>query len=574
MSTVQQIKQITKTRTVISTEQSQKLIQTMLTMSFGCLAFLRGLFPDESFVDQKFVPEKCNKTYDKANAPSIKIKTLVRGKSEEADLFLDWLEKGVFIAVKMRYLKAICLGIFTDRKNPNDLLESYVFSIDYPTATSVTLRINDQEESISLLDSRKMMQQLMRRFIIITQSLDPLPRERYLTMRLLFNDTTPAEYQPRFFKEASLDPKPTIKIPDSTDMDTVSVGVLNTHHHKLGIKVLSLVDMDIQERENPNTKTVDPFELLNQPIELKVDSLGSVRFNSQTTNMLQNYLNSSPGNICPTQALYTDNKDNKLACECGMPCSVASFTKRCSSCKREVHGLCYGNNKTPNIEHCISCLMEEKPNFDLESREFKTLMVLRRLYRYLKTTPNLGMSDHSLQQNLFDGDTSQATTTLLNQALSILIQDDIILVDEDRKTNSKGEFIKESAFIDIQNEGIVLSSGPLNPGRYVFTIVMSSKNAQKCYTEPVPTSAEQVYAWTSAIRRSLNHLNRNKRHSGTLHSSINFSSLAIDDTLDPIPTMKRKNIHISDNSHNDTINEIPHKVRKISVSKKTLKSAW
>ena len=55
------------TKTSITSIQSQKLLQTMLTMSFGCLAFLRGLFPDENFVDQRFVPEKVQKDYNKQN---------------------------------------------------------------------------------------------------------------------------------------------------------------------------------------------------------------------------------------------------------------------------------------------------------------------------------------------------------------------------------------------------------------------------------------------------------------------------------------------------------------------------
>ena len=192
MSTIQKVKQKEETtiKTTISNDQSQKLVQTMMTMCFGCLAFLRGLFPDDNFVDQKFVPEKCNRDYDRGNASSIRIKTLVRNKSEEADLFLDWLEKGVFQSLKLGYLKAISLGIFVDENEPNNLLETYLFSFDYQEQ-NIILNINGQVDQISLLDSRKMVQQLMRRFIIITQSLDPLPEKRFLTMRLMFNDNAP-----------------------------------------------------------------------------------------------------------------------------------------------------------------------------------------------------------------------------------------------------------------------------------------------------------------------------------------------------------------------------------------------
>lgn len=127
MSNKQLVKPKTETKTEITTEQSQKLLQTMLTMSFGCLAFLRGLFPDDIFVDQRFVPEKVEKNYNKQNTSqnnSIKIKTLIRGKSTQADLLLDWLEKGVFKSIRLKCLKALSLGIFLE--DPTDLLENYI----------------------------------------------------------------------------------------------------------------------------------------------------------------------------------------------------------------------------------------------------------------------------------------------------------------------------------------------------------------------------------------------------------------------------------------------------------------
>ncbi|AMD20111.1 HCL040Cp [Eremothecium sinecaudum] len=575
MSTIQQVKQITKTKTktAITTEQSQKLIQTMLTMSFGCLAFLRGLFPDDSFVDQKFVAEKCNASYDKLNAASIRIKTLVRGKSDEADMFLDWLEKGVFTAIKMRYLKAISLGIFTDKSAPQDLLESYIFSFDYPTSSTVNLHINEHDEAISLLDSRKMMQQLMRRFIIITQSLDPLPRERYLTMRLLFNDSAPADYQPEFFKDASLEPAATIKIPISTDMDTVSVGSLNTLHHTVGLKVLSLVDIDPQECENPNIKAVDPFKLVTETPELKVDPIDASRYNSQTTNMLQDYLRSPSGKICPTQAINLNEDADILECECRSPCSD-TFIKRCNKCSRTVHGLCYGNSRSSSLHQCITCLLGNEGLVDLDSKEFKVLMVTRKLFRYLKSNPSFGNSVRDLQQKLFADDKSVQTTELLNIALSIFVHDDVIIVEQHRKRNSRGHFKKESSYVDIDSEGIITPTGPLKVGRHVFTLFLGSKNAQKCYKELIPITREQLVVWIHSIKKSISNLNRNKYNVDSNSSSLNLSSLAIDDTANHVGVSKRKNNDYGESNIDIDYQSNPKKVRKISVSKKTLKSTW
>lgn len=164
MATTQLTRQKVDTRTAISVDQSQKLVQTMLTMSFGCLAFLRGLFPDDSFVDQRFVPDKVDKNYDRNNCAqnnSIKIKTLARGRNSEVDVLLDWLEKAVFKSIRLKFLKALSLGIFLDENNPQEMIENYIFSFEYDNdevKMNVTNKntTGNRDDSISLLDSRRM----------------------------------------------------------------------------------------------------------------------------------------------------------------------------------------------------------------------------------------------------------------------------------------------------------------------------------------------------------------------------------------------------------------------------------
>jgi hypothetical protein len=41
---------------------------------------------------------------------------------------------------------------------------------------------------------------LIRRLICITQTLEPLPPERYITMRLFYSPDAPKNYQPKFFR--------------------------------------------------------------------------------------------------------------------------------------------------------------------------------------------------------------------------------------------------------------------------------------------------------------------------------------------------------------------------------------
>ncbi|CCG83442.1 protein of unknown function [Taphrina deformans PYCC 5710] len=53
MSAVTQIHRIT-TETQVTTRLSQELVQTMLSASIGCIAYLRGIFPDDTFFEERY----------------------------------------------------------------------------------------------------------------------------------------------------------------------------------------------------------------------------------------------------------------------------------------------------------------------------------------------------------------------------------------------------------------------------------------------------------------------------------------------------------------------------------------
>ena len=43
----------------------------------------------------------------------------------------------------------------------------------------------------------------MRHLTILSQTLEPLPSDRYLTLKLLYQPDTPEDYEPPFFKHAN-----------------------------------------------------------------------------------------------------------------------------------------------------------------------------------------------------------------------------------------------------------------------------------------------------------------------------------------------------------------------------------
>ena len=82
----------------------------------------------------------------------------------------------------MRYLKAVQLAIYVDPAQPEVVIEAYTFSFAYrmnpegtPAApTGFNIKDNHGNE-ITVADTSRNIQQVMRRMILITQNLPPIP---------------------------------------------------------------------------------------------------------------------------------------------------------------------------------------------------------------------------------------------------------------------------------------------------------------------------------------------------------------------------------------------------------------
>lgn len=654
-----------KSKTAISQEQSQKLLQTMLTMSFGCLAFLRGLFPDEYFLDQRFVPEKTDKNYDKTKQTnSIKIKTLIRGKSKEIDLLLDWLEKGVFQSIKLKYLKALSLGIFLDENKPSELTENYIFTFNYDNENGdVSMSIDNTQfskdkrtEVISLKDSRRMVQQLMRRFIIITQSLEPLPDSKFLSMRLLFNDNVDPKYQPPLFKDATFQPKTTIKIPKGLGAESFNIGEINTGLHQCQVGVLSSygncntsfenndndIDMSLQEYQeiDPLQQIIDMEEgnishNLTNETSFSEDSFQektSRKFQnipahqeSQTSNILGDFLNSSRSSVLPTQFPINTKEDvnllpkthskpsNELTCECNIKNEdPLGGVKSCMKCGREVHNICYGNTKNSRF-HCFTCIYqgtETKRILDTNNRTFHRLMVLRKVYRAINKLYGKPPTKFTqFMSRIFDTEECEDKQNIEDFvfALNCLFWDNTLHLRQKNEAKFNKRIFCEM-LADIpgvktkRNRQLELNES------YPLTVEIGNRNGGLCYMKITPKFRQEIEEWIFEVQNFERHLQGNTESQSSLtkdneENIISLSSLAIQDseTQDPIKIgVKRKGMDLDQyldtkensllpetfnmktNNHmlnnNDSLEETQEttkkKIRKISISKGTVKSNW
>ncbi|RPB07219.1 HORMA-domain-containing protein [Morchella conica CCBAS932] len=249
-------------------EQSLELVRTLLGASIGCLSFLRGLLPEECFVEKRyggkssaamsyrsFTSDIDDESFKKGSAGSgTRVKRLRRGYSGEADQLLDWLEIGIFDALQKGYLKAVQLAIYVDKEHPEIIVESYTFSFSYREkedgTSAIGLRVTDiNGRGVTVEDANKNLQLMMRRLIVITQNLPPLPDQRWLTIRLHYLDHTPSDYNPPSFVRVSANASPLqFHENDANDIERLEVGSLNAGFHAISLKISSVNNTESQER--------------------------------------------------------------------------------------------------------------------------------------------------------------------------------------------------------------------------------------------------------------------------------------------------------------------------------------
>lgn len=248
-------------------EQSLELVRTLLGASIGCLSFLRGLLPEECFVEKRyggkssaamsyrsFTSDIDDEASKKTTSSGTRVKRLRRGYSGEADQLLDWLEIGIFDALQKGYLKAVQLAIYVDKEHPEIIVESYTFSFSYREkedgTSAISLRVTDINGcAVTVEDANKNLQLMMRRLIVITQNLPPLPDQRWLTIRLHYLDHTPSDYNPPTFVRVSANSIPLqFDANDANEIERLEVGSLNAGFHAISLKISSVNDTGSQQR--------------------------------------------------------------------------------------------------------------------------------------------------------------------------------------------------------------------------------------------------------------------------------------------------------------------------------------
>ncbi|KAG0147076.1 hypothetical protein CROQUDRAFT_77014 [Cronartium quercuum f. sp. fusiforme G11] len=276
----QRVKQSTKTSTkaavkistdaqLVTSAQSLSIVRTLVQTGIGVITYLRGIFPDECFNDDRIGPDRSETTHGSESRNTevfkkdsregrgyIRVKKIRPGASPESDVVLNYLDEGVMDAIQRGYLRQLLFAMYLDPENPRDVIECYTFNFTYSSSTLgearliPELEVRDQLKEMSLTGKvtiseesngkalektggmvKRQIQTLIKNLICSTQSLSDINGRRFLSFKLYYNDKCPMDYQPPHFDAGDVEKDRFTfgtagreEIPNATEMGKVDTG--------------------------------------------------------------------------------------------------------------------------------------------------------------------------------------------------------------------------------------------------------------------------------------------------------------------------------------------------------------
>ena len=122
---------------------------------------------------------------------------IVKRERQDVKQFMEWIEQGVFDALKKQYLDIVLLQIYEARTTKQgkkkemergNLLEAYSFQVNYDECGNAQLSCSGSNVGSKVAsdkeDIRNNCSQLIRSLIRLTHTLLPLPANRMLSMKV------------------------------------------------------------------------------------------------------------------------------------------------------------------------------------------------------------------------------------------------------------------------------------------------------------------------------------------------------------------------------------------------------
>ncbi|GAB1738851.1 hypothetical protein NU219Hw_g3635t1 [Hortaea werneckii] len=222
MASMQVQRPVTKTQNAIDQKQSLEVVQTLLHGGLSSLSYQRALFEENVFDEQFYVTgdhvhsyadyaaAKLPKRSPRDGTPATKMQVLRRGRSGRVDQFLDWLEKGAFVALNAGTLKALQLCVHPDEDDRHKVIETYTFTIQYSKNAAdeesvAGIELDSPGTKINVRTTNMSLQVLLRQIDSMCGELPNLPEKRFVSMGLLYLPGMGNVHEPEGFSASQND---------------------------------------------------------------------------------------------------------------------------------------------------------------------------------------------------------------------------------------------------------------------------------------------------------------------------------------------------------------------------------
>lgn len=331
----------------ITEQKSILFVKKLLAIAVSNIAYLRALFPEHAFGDRSIEDLHLKTLRDDSACPGV-------------CKFIQYM-KGCFDALDKKYLRVLILGLYRDPENPETLIESYTFKFSYADETGVDIYRNNQKISSAnnASEIKKATIRLLRTIVVLTQTMNAIPEDTMLTMKLLYyDDVTPQEYEPPGFK-----PSTCTDFHYEEEPVTINVGDVATPFHRIKMRVKTNEAMfDIKDdAENSETK-----ENLTETGETKMEN-----GESQPTPVVPTESPEIPGSdgkaveILESQISHVTETQDEFGVRCPCGCNEDDgLMVLCAICKYWQHGLCFcikEENEAPEHHVCDVCADRDDP---------------------------------------------------------------------------------------------------------------------------------------------------------------------------------------------------------------------
>ncbi|KAI6651545.1 hypothetical protein LOD99_5153 [Oopsacas minuta] len=312
----------------LGVQQSTVFVKKLLAIAVSNITYLRTIFPEAAFGDKKL--------------ENMNLKVLKEdGKCPGAFQLIQWVK---------------------DPSDSQTAIETYTFRFSYAHNSYLEIYRNERKIASSshlsqCEDVKRATIKLLRSILVLTQTLDPLPNDVYMAIKLFYlDDVTPPDYHPNGF-EANSSGDFSFK----EEAFLIDVGRVETPFHDIQMRVKALSsNFDEEQIEPADTPKADD---ITKDIEVCVPS------NMDTSSLSQVPVNRSAGH---------------LVCPCGVEDNTGLILT-CSLCSIRQHAVCFGIlESTSSTNHvCENCTVSTDNSTEhqlarLSVDEAKSLCIWRR----------------------------------------------------------------------------------------------------------------------------------------------------------------------------------------------------